>query len=1496
MPSFRAAQRLCNNGRAVGVTSDMPRSPLGSLPRHHAHSATMPTPSSPVTAHGVTRGGFAPSRVLVPLALGLIVLLAGGLRFYGLDWDNGHHLHPDERFLAIVGDRIRFPDDPPRYFDTARSPLNPYNQGFDGFAYGTAPLFLTRAVAEWLDMASYDRIHLVGRALSASFDLGTVLLAFFLGRLVYGTAVGLVASALLAVTVLHVQLSHFFAVDTFLAFGTTLALYGAYRAWLRGGARDWALLGLALGFAAATKLSAALLLPIVGLVVLVPPPAPHRRQPLARRLLLFALCGTVALLVYRLGDPYSFGSGAPLGLRPNVQRFADLDRWVKISSGEIEVPFMIQWAGTPNPWFALRNLATWGFGPAGLAVLTALGLALVQLHRWPTHGVQLLLVAWCVMNLAYFGFQFAKFMRYLLPVYPALAVLGGALLVRLFTSSARSATPRLRPLARFVGPVVLASTALYAVMFVSIYSRPNTRIQASEWIYANIPDGSTLAVEHWDDALPLRLPDHTRRYRDVSMELYDDESPAKARKLADNLRRADYLILGSNRLADSIPRLPRRFPIAVEYYRLLFSGELGFDLVARFDSRPALFGLTVDDTSAQEDFTVYDHPTVLVFQKSAHFSPRGVADRLTAVPLDQVERSKPAEADARRGLLLSPSEWERVRRSGTWADSFSLNGLSARLPVPIWLIVVELLGLAALPLCWWLFPSLADRGFALSKLLGLAIVSYACWLAASLDVAAFGRGLALTCALGLALGGVAIAARHRRALIPDLLARTGTLLVTEVVFLGAFAAMLAIRSANPDLWHPAFGGEKPMDFAYLNAVVKTPSFPPYDPWFAGGYINYYYYGLVLVAVLTHLSAMPPAQAYNLAVATIFALTFVTAFAFGSSVTGLWRGRRPRSLSPRMAVAGVASASALCVLGNLDGALQVRDGLWKLGGEGIPSALPLLTGLTRTLAGLWSLVRGGALPAFDFWRSTRFIGPEEPGPIHEFPFFTFLYGDLHAHMLALPLQVATILVALQLVRARPRNVWLARRGTVGRRRWPGLAGPLARPCALLLLAAQLIGSLRATNTWDFPTYLLLGAAAAALMLRSVHGVGWLGVAGGGALALCGLYLLSWLLFVPYHARYELFYTGVEPVKASTDLRQFLTIHGLLLLAVSAWLVFELARRWAAKRANVTPLTRGAYYGVAVPALTLGADLRATAAIAIGAAPLLALASAGRGVLAILLGYGAVGAAVVVARRGSPALLFLLTMGAAAATALALPELVAVRGDVGRMNTVFKFYLQAWVLLALLAGPAVVGAVHRLRTAHQHATWGRLWVTALVLAVSCAGVYPLLATPTKLGLRFAPLAPTLDGMAYMRHATYADNGRDLGLPDDYRAIVWMLENVAGSPVVLEGQAPLYHWGSRFSSYTGLPTVLGWDWHQQQQRFGYQARIRERQRDVALAYDTPDWDRAEAILRTYDVAYIVVGGLERAYYSPAGLAKFEGVVGAELELAYRDGGVTIYRVRNL
>ncbi len=139
-------------------------------------------------------------------ALLFIVAIAAILRFQGLNWDQNTHLHPDERFITMVATALEWPRSLGEYFDTATSPLNPYNRNFGTYVYGTFPLFLTKFVAEkLLDMGGYDRIFLVGRALSALMDLGTMGLAFLIGRRLYSPTVGLLTAGLLAFTVLHIR-------------------------------------------------------------------------------------------------------------------------------------------------------------------------------------------------------------------------------------------------------------------------------------------------------------------------------------------------------------------------------------------------------------------------------------------------------------------------------------------------------------------------------------------------------------------------------------------------------------------------------------------------------------------------------------------------------------------------------------------------------------------------------------------------------------------------------------------------------------------------------------------------------------------------------------------------------------------------------------------------------------------------------------------------------------------------------------------------------------------------------------------------------------------------------------------------------------------------------------------------------------------------------------------------------------------------------------------
>jgi uncharacterized membrane protein len=231
----------------------------------------------------------------------------------------------------------------------------------------------------------------------------------------------------------------------------------------------------------------------------------------------------------------------------------------------------------------------------------------------------------------------------------------------------------------------------------------------------------------------------------------------------------------------------------------------------------------------------------------------------------------------------------------------------------------------------------------------------------------------------------------------------------------------------------------------------------------------------------------------------------------------------------------------------------------------------------------------------------------------------------------------------------------------------------------------------------------------------------------------------------------------------------------------------------------------------------------------------------------------------------------------------------------MNTLFKYYLEVWVLLSL----ASAYMLWRLGSRGLF-QWHRRWVTAawlsvLVVLLGSSLIYTALGTRARVADRFNPGPSTLDGAAYMARAVHWEDGRPLDLKWDLEAIRWLQDNVAGSPVVLEAHNEQYRWSARISAYTGLPTVLGWPWHQIQQRVPYENAVRERADRVREMYNTTDLARAEGLLSQYEVRYIVVGELEKIYYSPAGLQKFEAMAETGLiEQVFGNPGVVIYQTK--
>ncbi|MEK9660102.1 MAG: DUF2298 domain-containing protein, partial [Chloroflexota bacterium] len=731
--------------------------------------------------------------------------------------------------------------------------------------------------------------------------------------------------------------------------------------------------------------------------------------------------GAVALGVFTLLQPYALLDLdkylGDLGWEAMVARTAGL------------VPYTLQYVGTPR-WgiYEVEQSAVWSLGLplgfvawGGLAASVVAGLRRPRLSEW-------VVLAWVLAVLLTIVPTFeVKFLRYVSPVLPVLVLLGARWLLAA-RGYARARWPVLGRAVAGLWVFVVAATAFYALAFVASYDTPHPAVQASAWLREHeSPNALILSDNHWDEGIP-----DLWGYQVEQLPAYESDTAAKTARYAGLLAEADVIVAYSNRPWGSIARTPERYPVTAAYYQALFDGSLGYTLEAAFARYPALAGVafTHDPFTragvqapaslpgldpfvalklgwADENVTNYDRPLVLVWRNSVHLTAQEIAILLNA-----------GASEAGEPLMLSNAAWERQQASGSWDALFASGGLNGALPWLAWLLVVELVGLAALPLAHWLTRPVPGLGPFIARPLGLLAVAGLAWWGASVGVWDFGRWSVLAGAglLALVSGALVWGRRARWRELARQHARTvawaGTL------SLGTFALFALIRAANPDLWHPWRGGEKPMDLAYLSAVMRSVRFPAYDPWYAGGQLNYYYFGFVIVGAVARAAGTVPTVAYNLGLATLASLTLTGAFGVGMGIANAWRVRAGLRVGARSTlIAGALALALVGVVGNLDGVAQLAQGLGHV-------------------------INGQAFGGYDFWRSSRLMPGE--WAINEFPFWTFLFGDLHAHLMALPIQVLTVGLAASVALS---------------------AGEGWRSCAARVAAlAVVVGSLAAINTW------------------------------------------------------------------------------------------------------------------------------------------------------------------------------------------------------------------------------------------------------------------------------------------------------------------------------------------------------------------------------------------------------------------------------------------------
>jgi YYY domain-containing protein len=849
-----------------------------------------------------------------------------------------------------------------------------------------------------------------------------------------------------------------------------------------------------------------------------------------------------------------------------------------------------------------------------------------------------------------------------------------------------------------------------------------------------------------------------------------------------------------------------------------------------------------------------------------------------------------------------------------------------------WWVIVEVIGLLALPIALRLFRFLPERGYAFSKQLGLLLCGYLLWIGCSFHFLSNTRSAILFVMLLVGAVSAYLWSRDRDGLERFWRENRRTIIATELVFTVALVVWAIVRAYNPDI----AATEKPMEIGFLNAILRSQYFPPHDPWLSGFAISYYYFGYLIMAMLTKLSGVAPSVAFNLAISLLFALTAAGAFGLVYNLLATDMGQRARRGLSAILWSLLGPLFVL-VIGNLEGFFEVlhtrglgSPAFWKwLDVQGLIDA-PVNRQWVPTDSWWW-------------WRASRVVNDRDLQGGHmevidEFPQFSFLLGDMHPHVLNLPFVLLACALALNvLLGARE---WVARKRTASNTRvadekvplwerwpflaraWDALAGLWRAHAFDLVLLALCLGAMGFLNTWDLPIYLFILVVAFFIGQRVQRSPDWLLTSLAFAISVA---VPAALLYLPFYLSFQSQAGGVLPeLFNTTRLHQYLLMFGLFVFVIASLIVVQIRRaltedaqagRAGVGRGFLLDMANWLLWLVAGPLLLMALAVLSIMVTKSGRTFLQGVLSDARvkelignsgvaGLLrqALLMRLGNPGtfllAALLMAAllyllqrvlqtpkgetqtQVEPAMLFVYLIAGVAFLLTLGVEFVYLRDSFGsRMNTVFKFYYQAWVLMAIAAAYGIYYLLGReSATKRAGAPIARsAWLVVLLALVAGGMCYPLLGIPNKAGGFRGK--PSLDGMAFLANSR----------PDDYAAILWLQQNEPGMANIVEAWGGSYSDAAFTSAFTGLPTVLGWDFHEFQWR-GNSIEGDKRKPDIATIYQNSDAQQVLTLLEKYDIRYVYVGATEARKYElpPHLIQRFGGF----LEKVYEQGSVAIYR----
>jgi hypothetical protein len=540
----------------------------------------------------ITYNDFMRSKKTLVFVLIVIVLYGAFFRFYAVNWDSFGAYHPDERNISWAITRIKF-----------FSQMDP-----KFFAYGGLPIYLYRALGEAVIRITHDpnwlfdwgHIAIVGRYVSAVLSTISIGLVFLVGAAYFSPVVGVLSAVLLAFSPWAIREAHFETTETMLVFFSLLLLFFSKKIQKKKGV---ILLGVIWGLSMAAKTTALLFGLIPAAAIWLPNVLKNIRKKLQFS---FLLCTVTALFFFTF---------SPFTVLDFIHFKESMMYESGVALGRFTVPYTLQFLHSIPYLYQLVTMI-WQAGPlviVGVAGLTVMLIAVIlslskDLHKTKT-------IVFLIFPLVYFGWTgtwFAKFARYNVPFLPFVTI-AAAWLCDAFIKRYRRAGLAFTVL-------LLSLTCLWGLANFTIYMRPQTKITATDWIVNHIPTSALIYSEHWNDGLPLDLPDVPKYNREL-LNVYDDpDNNDKRIYYADKLSAADYIIFSTRRIWATMPNLLQRYPVTSPFYKKLLAGQLGYTEVATFTSYPQLFGIEINDDTAEESVQVFDHPTVRIFENTSHLT------------------------------------------------------------------------------------------------------------------------------------------------------------------------------------------------------------------------------------------------------------------------------------------------------------------------------------------------------------------------------------------------------------------------------------------------------------------------------------------------------------------------------------------------------------------------------------------------------------------------------------------------------------------------------------------------------------------------------------------------------------------------------------------------------------------------------------------------------------------------------------------------------------